>query len=336
MFNDAVVVQSAVSAFNNAALIAPAFLWWALLSVPLFAMVYFCGNSFLVKIGWDNKSKMTERFALTTVILTLAWVVLFGGNYNVLRDSMSVLPMMIAAISFLCALFIGSYSKNITLSGWKNLTHRQKWGTVIGGGFIFAAIGLSDMHAWWGPLLQVGSVLAGVIIGRAAGHKMRPVAGTVLIMMAVITAILMQPEYFRFGQLGSLTFVHLLALVFMGVFAVVTIVIRNVNPRGKIHHSAYVKLKWLARFMAALSVVLFIMTESVPVFLGMLGVFAVSCAMSVWHSASVPERLDNLMFAAALMMFGVITTMPVITALGILYWGNNSISGAWAKSKFLL
>src|SRR5574344_1113072 len=34
MFDDAIIVQSAVSAFNNAALYAPAFLWWAVLSIP--------------------------------------------------------------------------------------------------------------------------------------------------------------------------------------------------------------------------------------------------------------------------------------------------------------
>ena len=40
MLNDITVVQSAVSAFNNAALLAPAFLWSALLATPLFVIVY--------------------------------------------------------------------------------------------------------------------------------------------------------------------------------------------------------------------------------------------------------------------------------------------------------
>ena len=70
------IVQSAVSAFNNAALAAPAFFWWAVLSIPLFAMVYFCGGAFMERIGW-NARNIKSRASLTTVILTLAWLVLF-------------------------------------------------------------------------------------------------------------------------------------------------------------------------------------------------------------------------------------------------------------------
>ena len=36
MFESSMIVQSAISAFNNAALAAPAFLWWAILAVPVF------------------------------------------------------------------------------------------------------------------------------------------------------------------------------------------------------------------------------------------------------------------------------------------------------------
>ena len=78
MFDDIVVVQSAVSAFNNAALVGPAFLWWALLALPLFALVYFCGNAFLEKIGW-TKSVLTVRISQLVIALTFLWLVLFSG-----------------------------------------------------------------------------------------------------------------------------------------------------------------------------------------------------------------------------------------------------------------
>ena len=49
---------------------------------------------------------------------------------------------------------------------------------------------------------------------------------------------------------------------------VASIVLRNVKPQNKIYHSAYVKLKWLMRCLVVLAGVLFVMTESVPVFIG--------------------------------------------------------------------
>ena len=97
MFEDTLIVQSAISAFNNAALVAPAFLWWGLLAIPLFVLIYYCGTSALARIGW-NENNINSRVGLITVVLTLAWVVLFGGNYQVLRDSSTVLPFAVAAI----------------------------------------------------------------------------------------------------------------------------------------------------------------------------------------------------------------------------------------------
>jgi hypothetical protein len=44
MFDDAIIVQSAISAFNNAALVAPAFLWSALLTLPLYFLIWAFGG----------------------------------------------------------------------------------------------------------------------------------------------------------------------------------------------------------------------------------------------------------------------------------------------------
>ena len=54
MLNEFTVVQSALSAFNNAALVGPAFLWWAFLMLPLFFMVRLYGNDFIARIGWNR------------------------------------------------------------------------------------------------------------------------------------------------------------------------------------------------------------------------------------------------------------------------------------------
>lgn len=335
MFDKTIVVQSAISAFNNAALYAPAFLWWAILTLPLFALVYFCGNSFLERIGWTRRD-LLGRVSLTAVVLILAWLVLFGGNYGVLRDDETVLPFVVAVIAFVSSLFIGSHTRKWKLPAWRGETRRRKLAIVSTVVLAIAAIGLSDTHAWWGPLLQIGAVVIGLVMGRLAKREMRPIAGTLLIILTTTTAILMQPEFFRFGQLGSLTVFHLLFLVLIGAAIAATAAVGNINARGRIRRSWFVKLKWLVRFIVMLAIVLFMMTESVPVFLGMIGAMFIMFAMSVWHAERAAPELTDRMFAIVLGLFGILTTMPAITALGILYWINLSNKGIWKQSRFLL
>ncbi len=101
-----------------------------------------------------------------------------------------------------------------------------------------------------------------------------------------------------------------------------------VNPRGRIHQSAYVKLKWLMRFVSALAVILFLLTEAVPIFIGAVLMLFVLFAMSIWHAESVPAGLENR----------VLTGLVVVTAMGILWYAtlrddkNKDAGGA----KFLL
>ena len=142
----------------------------------------------------------------------------------------------------------------------------------MGNADIFMAmLALSDTHIWWGPLLQVGAFLLGGVLGCAAQGKMRPVAGVILIMQMVVVAMLMQPEFFRFGQLGNLTIVHLLTILALGIVSMAVVAIKNIPARGKISDNVYVKLKWLMRVGCALGGALFILTEAVPILLGTLG-----------------------------------------------------------------
>lgn len=335
MFDEAIVVQSAVSAFNNAALAAPAFLWSALLSVPLFILVYFCGGAFLSKLGW-KRDNMMSRSAVATVGLTFMWLILFGGNYVVLRDGVSVLPFLVAGAVFLCSFFIASHTRGLQIPRLRDMTRRMRMSVYAVAILLVAALGLSDMHAWWGPLLQIGAFCCGVLLGRRTKYKLPDMFGTILVMMTCVVAILMQPEFFRFGQLGNLTVLHMLGLLVFGVLAAAAVVVNNIKPSGRIHRSAYIKLKWMARFIAALGVVMFFLTESVPVFLGTVAVFMVLFGLSQWHAKQVPDTLRMRFFALAIAAFGVITTMPAITALGILCWANLPKADFWRDAKFLL
>lgn len=335
MFENVVVVQSAVSAFNNAALVAPAFLWWAILALPLFAFVYFCGNMFLERIGWKTNN-LLKPFALTAVGFTLVWIILFGGNYDVLRDNITLLPFVVAAITFMSAFFMGAYTKDIKVAPWRELSRGNKIKRTSFVLLVLLFVGLSDLHTWWGPILQIGALAAGGMFGRKSKYQPSLVPGMLIVMLATTIAILMQPEYFRFGQLGSLTPLHLLFLLFIGVFAVATMALRNVSPKKRIRKSAYVKLKWLARLMTVLCIALFLFTESVPVFLGTLVMVGVLFAMSIWHAEDVSPHVSDKTLALVLMAFGTVTVMPVITSLGILYWINTPQVDFWKQIKFLL
>ena len=326
MFDDAIIVQSAISAFNNAALVAPAFLWSALLTLPLFALIWVFGEKIAEYLRW-SRGNMTMRASLWAVIITLGWIVLFGGNYGVLRDDTSTLPFMIAAIVFVASLFIGSYTRGVKYVRRENMLY------IV---LVLLALGVSDMHAWWGPLLQIASAFIGFVFGRRAKIEMPAVPGTLLVSGATVTAMLMQPEYFRFGQLGNLTWVHLLFVGGFGALAAATLAVRNINASGRIHDSAYIKLKWMIRFVAALGIALFIMTESVPVFLGTSVAFFMLVSLSVWHAKKMPSALDEKLFALSVITFGVLTTMPVITAIGVVYMANLPKSNLMREIKQLL
>ena len=60
MLNDIIIVESAVSAFNNAALWMPAFLWWSLLALPLFVVIFLCAD--INQAGSSRKLRRGEDF----------------------------------------------------------------------------------------------------------------------------------------------------------------------------------------------------------------------------------------------------------------------------------
>ena len=134
-----------------------------------------------------------------------------------------------------------------------------------------------------------------------------------------LVLLLMQPEYFRFGQLGNLTLIHIVALLLAGFFCVTALAARYTNVRAKIRKSAYIKLKWLFRILSLLALILFVLTESVPVFVGLLAVCALSEMLTIYHSDYFPEHIYKQSWAWLLISFGVITICPFVTMMGIIY-----------------
>ncbi len=319
MFDETLVVQSAVSAFNNVALVLPAFFWWGLLMMPLFFVVCKYGNKFLDMIGWERFGIQT-RVIKWTVVLSLLWLVLFGGNYAVLRDSETLLPFVTGAIAFLGMIFVGWFTRDIKLPVWRELSRTQKIKMIVFAVLILAVIGLTDTHTWWGPILQIMAFVVGGYIGRRMKYNVRSVPFISGFLFLFVVMILMQPEFFRFGQLGNLTLLHLLGICFVGLPLVGGVMLRNVKPGDKIYRSAFVKLKWLMRCMVALAGGMFIMTESVPVFIGMCVIAAGLCWLKIIHAKQMPEHLADRLLMVGIFSFGIVTVMPVVSCMAVLGW----------------
>ena len=340
MFDESLVVASAVSAFNNAAVVAPAFFWNALLGVPLFMAVYFVGRNFADKL--DFRRYITpERVSFWTVVITAMWVVLLGGNYGVLRDGVSLLPWVTAAILLVTSVFVGINTRAMRLPIWygsKKASMRRRWFSDVLVLLIFLVpVALCDTLNWWGPILQVGAVLFGLILGRFSGRQIRAVPCAVGVMFAATVGMLMQPELWRFGQLGNLTPLHLIWVLLTGILVAMALATWLVNPRGRIHRSAYIKLKWMVRFITALCMILFVLTEAVPVFIAAVVSAFVLFAMSVWHADSIPENLATSAMAWLVVVFGVLTGLVTVTAMGALWVGViKSDNPKTASIKFLL
>lgn len=329
MLNEINIVQTALSAFNNAALYIPAFFWTGLLALPLFVIVFQIGAYINRRMGWNHEN-ILKNVTVWNAGLTFLWVVLFGGNYFVLRDELSLLPMLNALIVFLTSLFVSSYVHKLPVwfRGWKKLVIPM---------IVIALVVMSDLHTWWGAVLQLSALVSGCVLGRVAQSEMRPIGGTVLIILTTVTAVLMQPEYFRFGQLGNLTLLHLIGVLFVGATAVMTVVLSNFVARGKIYNSAYIKLKWLGRVICLLGGALFLLTEAVPVFLGTLVAIFLLARLSVYHADNLKTvAMGNKMLALTLIGYGVLLIMPWVTVLGILYWVNNSYADFGCDIRRLL
>lgn len=340
MFDSSLVVQSAASSFNNSAIAAPSFFWSALLMLPLFAMVCKFGGDLISRLKWprfNNPEHQSFDFALCVEIVIFAWLILMHGNYDVLRDSATTLPFIISGALFVLTASIVRKLRivNPPIPDYMKIMKSKKLAVFAILVLAAALAGFSGMPTAVGFLMQSAAVFCGAI-GCGWKKGIGPIPLTSAIMFAISAMMLMQPEFFRFGQLGNLTALHMIFVLLTGMLAAAVIALRSVNPRGRIHDSAFIKLKWLARIVAGLCIILFILTESVPVYLAFAATAVVSAAMSVWHAKSFSAALPGKIWAALLCCFGIMTSLPLITALGILHWVSLPKYDAVRQSKFLL
>ena len=314
MLNDVFVATTAVSSFNNAALLNPLFFSAGLLALPLFFMVYLYGRDFVSRFGWNNQN-LEQKTVFWSLLCLMFWMLFFGGNYAVIRDSMSLLPVGLSCVLFLLMIVIAN-----GVVGFRYLErlrdNKLGWFLLC---VVVVGVLCSGIPTWWGMLLQLSAVVCGTIVGCRLKTNRSWVAMTALVFGLMTVLILMQPEYFRFGQLGNLTMIHLIGVMLTGFFAVTTLIAKYGNARSKIRNSAFVKLRWLLRIVALLALILFVSTESVPVFIGLLGSVGLLEVLSVYHSSKLSGVLFKQSLAMLMICFGVITICPVISAIGIIY-----------------
>ena len=314
MLDNISIVATAVSSFNNAALYGPYFFVVALFSIPLFLMVFLYGRDLVSKIGWNN-SDFEPKIGFWSVVTLVIWLLLIGGNYAVIRDSISLLPVIISMILFGSMVFITNRLKKLNYLK-KTYDKKLRWFVFF---LLLILTAFSAMPTWWGILLQVSAVLCGMIVGDRLHKNISDVLTSLVVLGITTILLLMQPEYFRFGQLGNLTFIHLLALLLTGFFCVTAFVAKYTKAREKIYKSAYVKLKWLFRILSALALILFVLTESVPVFVGLMVVCALSEALTIYHGKTFMGHVFKQSWALLMISFGIITICPLISMLGIVY-----------------
>ena len=228
--------------------------------------------------------------------------------------------MAVAFVLFLSMAYITKQAIKLNyLSVFKD--RKVKWASGL---LLLVLAFFSAKPDLWGVLLQLSAVVCGIIVGSRSHKNISDISISTLIFGVMTALILMQPEYFRFGQLGNLSMLHLGALLVTGFVATLVFVVKYTNARAKIYESAYIKLKWLFRIIAILALILFMLTESVPVFIGLLGAVCASEMLTIYHSKKISEVISKQSWAMLVMCFGLLIMCPVITCLGILYLVHNS------------
>ena len=77
------------------------------------------------------------------------------------------------------------------------------------------------------------------------------------------------------------------------------------------------------RIFSILALVLFLLTESVPIFIGLLVCIGISECLTVYHSKNINNDIIKMSISLFLLCFGVITICPLISSLGIIYMLYN-------------
>ncbi|MCQ2562354.1 MAG: hypothetical protein MJ158_01935 [Alphaproteobacteria bacterium] len=310
MFENISIVETAISSFNNAALLNPMFLFMGLINIPLLLLVYRYGNDFVSQYGWTKQNINTK---ISSCFCISVFVLLLMGNFGVLRDNLSILPVMVATIYFITITII-----TMNLWSWICNTLNKKYRYMLFGICLLLLI-FTGIQTWCGMLLQASALISGIIVGRQlSGKKVNTECVVFVIMLLYCFGIVMQPEFFRFGQRGSLTVLHILSLLLFGFILITYFVSKYIKKLTATRELIYLRLRWINRILLGISVLLFILTESILIYLFFLiFMFMTEFISKRYLSVTNIDYVKHL-YAYGIILFGIITMCPLISALGCL------------------
>lgn len=342
MFDPTLVVQSAISSFNNIALRSPDFFWSALLCLPVFVVFWVFAPQISARFLPDSKKRL-KTIATWGIAFIAVW--LFSHeSFNALRDGVSLgISALTAVCVFVLALFAGW--KIPPISNFVKI--KEKWRNkidIVTPVIIAALVGFCAWGTWQTILVQFIAALFGFYSGRLMIWRNRRQMDSywmVIGLIAILTfGLVMQPEFFRFGQLGHLTILHIFFLTAALVASTSCIMMRLVRPTGWLRKSWYTRLMWLARSFCILIFVLFVLTESALAFAA-LAAFAIAQEfIAIRHrpetDANTLKNASEDMWILSLGLFGLLTAMPAMVCAAIILVRGKTKFDAKGGIKTLL
>jgi hypothetical protein len=292
----------------------------------------------ILAVFFPAKKSRDYNFAFLAEILVAVWLVFGYGNWETLRDGVGFLPYLASAVLFLVARDATARlcEQNPKTPRWwrKSFDSAARRWLKISILLVFVAIlGAGAVQELGFIALQIAGGLFGIVAGYFGRRSYPPLNYIALVVVLLTVGITMQPEYFRFAQMGRLTFPHLAALAGIVMIGALIFAMRNFTPTGFVTDGHYRYIKWFMRLCTLLVFILFVMTEAVPALLA----FGAGVLATAWFAVKHLPRgsdvfvLSGNLWGAMLFLFGAVAVMPALAAVGILCWRNNNTKSFWAK-----
>lgn len=343
------ILGTAASTYRNAALAAPWFLQAALIALPLFIIAWIAHSEIMNRIAPDAKKRPLAMKAWLFLCFAL-WAAFGAGSFSALRESASLVELAAPIILFFATW--GATNAAVKL-GSVPATGLGKWPRIVGVIALIVLVGLAGARNWMNMFLPMSALIGGFLTGfysarysvpNARATYAYPVATSSIIMLLIAACILLQPELFRFGQLGNLDFAQLAGFAFIAIVAPMTMVlswmVRVKRDKGFLGATAHARVMWLMRLGVLLCAVLFFITESIVMFCILALSAAVFAAISGGHQPYSNAKSVNAfifdIWCMLLAVFGLVAASPAVMFLALIMWRETSHRNLLDQSKRLL
>ncbi|MDR0449508.1 MAG: CorA family divalent cation transporter [Rickettsiales bacterium] len=337
LFEPQSVLSTAASTFNNAALASPWFLQLAIVSVLVFVAAWLSHADILARIAPDAKKRPLAVKAWIFFLIAL-WAAFGVGNFGVLREGASWVELIVPAVLFLAS--AGAANAAVKY-GSVPATRWSKWARVCAVVLLIAVVGFFGARDIYGIFLPMSALVAGFITGfysaRYAGVPQTrapysyPIISSSMLMLLAAACVLIQPELFRFGQLGNLGVLQLAGFAVVAMAAplasVLALMARVKRSKGFLNAVAHGRVMWLLRLVVLLCLVLFFITESIVAFiilsLSMVPFAMVSGGHQPYSEAKSVNAFVFDLWCVVMFAFGLVSGVVALAFLGIVLFRSG-------------